>query len=209
MRKPSRLDMLRARLAGAPSGPRRPDARRAALIEAAGALFIERGVDATTVEEIAALAGLAKGTVYHYFATKTELLDALRDRFTNDFNRRLTDAVAACDPDDWPGRLDAWLREAVIAYFEMHALHDVVFHGSERPVREAMGEVALVQDLAALLRAGDAVGAWQTPRALDIAVIMFHGLHGAADEAMLNGCPPENVCALLLPLFSRMIGARD
>ncbi|WP_157219117.1 TetR/AcrR family transcriptional regulator [Flavisphingomonas formosensis] len=207
-RRPSRLDRLRARVAGAPPGPRQPDRRRAALIEAAGALFVEKGVEATTVEEIAARAGLAKGTVYHYFATKTELLDALRDRFATDFHSRLIDAVATCDPDDWAGKLRAWLREAVTAYFDMHALHDVVFHGSERPVREAMGDIALVQHLALLLRDGDAAGAWQVPRPREVAVILFHGLHGAADEAMLDGRPAEDVRALLVSLYERMIGVQ-
>jgi len=206
MRRPSRIDRLRQRLASAPPTPSRHDARRAALIDAAGALFVEKGVEATTVEEIAARAGLAKGTVYHYFATKADLLGALRERFSTDFGRRIAEAVARRDAEDWSGRLDSWLHEAVTAYFDMHALHDVVFHGSERPVREAMGEVTLVRDLAALLREGDAAGAWQAPRPLDVAIIMFHGLHGAADEAMLNGDPAESVCALIVPLFRRMIG---
>jgi len=53
--------------AGASSGPRRADIRRAALLDAAAELFIKQGVEATTTDEIAAGAGVAKGTLYHYF----------------------------------------------------------------------------------------------------------------------------------------------
>src|SRR3546814_5880367 len=65
------------------SAPRRSEVRRGALIEAAGTLFVEQGVDATTVDDIARRAGVAKGTFYHYFGSKACMLDALRERFSD------------------------------------------------------------------------------------------------------------------------------
>jgi len=46
---------------------------RAALAEAGLGLFAARGVAATSIEQIAAAAGVAKGTFYNYFATKEDL----------------------------------------------------------------------------------------------------------------------------------------
>lgn len=53
---------------------RRPDARPQELLEAAMTVFAEKGYRNTRLEEIAEAAGVTKGTIYHYFATKEELL---------------------------------------------------------------------------------------------------------------------------------------
>jgi AcrR family transcriptional regulator len=58
--------------------------RRAYLLDAAAAVFAERGYAAATVDAIAAKAGMSKKTVYRVFDSKLALLDALiDDRFFN------------------------------------------------------------------------------------------------------------------------------
>src|SRR5262245_66406031 len=52
----------------------RSERTRAAIREAANALFLEHGVDATTVDAICAAAGVSKGTFYLYFHRKEDLL---------------------------------------------------------------------------------------------------------------------------------------
>lgn len=47
--------------------------RRETIISAATALFYEKGFTATTMEEIAAVAEVSKGTLYLYFGSKDEL----------------------------------------------------------------------------------------------------------------------------------------
>lgn len=56
---------------------RRKDARPAELLDAALALFVEKGFAATRSEEVAARAGVSKGTLYLYFPSKEELLKAV------------------------------------------------------------------------------------------------------------------------------------
>jgi len=58
------------------------DAKKAAIVAAAWDLVAASccGWDGTTVDDILAAAGVSKGTFYHYFASKDELLDALLDR---------------------------------------------------------------------------------------------------------------------------------
>ena|SRR5690348_9788363 len=53
---------------------RRPDHRPDELLEAALHIFAERGYANTKLEDIAAKVGVTKGTIYHYFATKEDLL---------------------------------------------------------------------------------------------------------------------------------------
>lgn len=51
--------------------------RRTQLIDTALALFAERGIEATRVSDIAEVAGVAQGLLYHYFRSKDELLAAI------------------------------------------------------------------------------------------------------------------------------------
>ncbi|WP_293207215.1 helix-turn-helix domain-containing protein, partial [Parvibaculum sp.] len=48
------------------AGSRRRERMRAILIEASLRLFAQKGVDATTIDEIVTVAGVAKGTFYNY-----------------------------------------------------------------------------------------------------------------------------------------------
>ncbi|MDG0857448.1 TetR/AcrR family transcriptional regulator [Pelomonas puraquae] len=64
-------------LSTAPVRQRRKDARPQELLDAALALFVEKGFAATRSEEIAARAGVAKGTLYRYYPSKDELFKAM------------------------------------------------------------------------------------------------------------------------------------
>lgn len=48
-------------------------------MNAAERLFLEKGVDSTTINEIVEAAQVAKGTFYHYFSSKNEILRRLAD----------------------------------------------------------------------------------------------------------------------------------
>ncbi len=56
---------------------RRKEARPQELLSAALSLFVEKGFAATKVEEIAARAGVSKGTLFLYFNSKEDLFKAV------------------------------------------------------------------------------------------------------------------------------------
>ena len=60
-----------------PRWTRRKDARPEEITAAALELFTERGYAATRLEDVAARAGISKGTLYLYFANKEELFKAV------------------------------------------------------------------------------------------------------------------------------------
>jgi AcrR family transcriptional regulator len=57
-----------------PKWSRRPDARPREILAAALRVFAKRGYNATRLEDIAAAAGVTKGTIYYYFKNKDALL---------------------------------------------------------------------------------------------------------------------------------------
>jgi len=93
------------RTRGRPAGSGGPEAREA-LLDAAVALFAERGVAATTAVDIAARAGVTPAMIHYYFRGRDRLIDAVVDermaRFVAhvfgtppDRNASVGDAVAA------------------------------------------------------------------------------------------------------------------
>ncbi|MEV7469250.1 helix-turn-helix domain-containing protein [Streptomyces kronopolitis] len=83
-----------------PPGRLRADAahNRRALLDAAAATFAEQGMDAS-IAQIAARAGIGKGTVFRHFATKSDLVAAiLRDRL-DEFTAAGTALLDAADPE--------------------------------------------------------------------------------------------------------------
>ena len=78
---------------------RRKDARPAELLEAALALFVEKGFAATRSEEVAKAAGVSKGTLYLYFPSKEELLKAVIQHFLGaEIEAGIKEAAAAEGP---------------------------------------------------------------------------------------------------------------
>jgi AcrR family transcriptional regulator len=86
---------------------RRKQARPGELLDAALDLFVEKGFAATRSEEVAARAGVSKGTLFLYFPSKEELFKAvvrenLAGRFTEwnqefeDFEGSSADMVRHC-----------------------------------------------------------------------------------------------------------------
>lgn len=66
-----------ARTPRKPAHRRRKEARPAELTAAALDLFVEKGYAATRLDDVAAAAGVSKGTLYLYFESKEELFKAV------------------------------------------------------------------------------------------------------------------------------------
>jgi AcrR family transcriptional regulator len=77
------------------------EATRAALLEEATALFAKRGYAGTSLEDVATASQVTRGAVYHHFASKQALFEAVLDaqelRATAEV---VTAAAAAADPWD-------------------------------------------------------------------------------------------------------------
>lgn len=145
-----------------------PAERRAQLLDIGARLFAERPYDEVWIEEVAELAGVSRGLLYHYFPTK-------RDFFAAIVQRSADDLLAATEPD--PAQpvtvqlargLDAYLAHFVERHHGVRAVN----HGalSADPGIRAIvdGELATQQQ-----RILDALGLDPQDRAL--AAVAVHG----------------------------------
>jgi AcrR family transcriptional regulator len=69
--------------------------KRSRLVEAARAVFAEKGYASTRVADIAERAAVGKGTVYEYFSSKEELLFAVFESINAQISTRIDSAFAA------------------------------------------------------------------------------------------------------------------
>ncbi|MBB6050983.1 TetR/AcrR family transcriptional regulator [Armatimonas rosea] len=99
---------------------------RRAILEVARKRFLHYGFKKTTIDEIAADAGIGKGTVYLYFDNKEELLLTLArevKRNVTDQMRAITESLAS--PEE---KLRRMLLAAVLS---VHDVAQVTVHGTE------------------------------------------------------------------------------
>ena len=92
---------------------RRKDARPGELLAAALELFVEKGFAATRAEEVAKRAGVSKGTLFLYFASKEELFKAV---VRENISGRFTEWNA--EFDNFQGSTADLLRYSVRAWWE-------------------------------------------------------------------------------------------
>ena len=71
------------------------DERRRQIAAAAGDLFAERGVQATTVRAIGDRVGILSGSLYHHFKTKNDIVHELMRRYGADILERYGEQVQA------------------------------------------------------------------------------------------------------------------
>jgi len=162
----------------------RSAATRDALITAARRLFAAQGFAEVPTDAIVAAAGVTRGALYHQFADKTALFDAVMEAVEADIARRLADGVAAAGISDPVEALKhavrTWLDICVEPEIHRIALIDGPSvlgwtHWREVCQRHVFG---LVQ---ALLSQGIELGRIRAQPARPLA----HVLMGAGDEAAL------------------------
>src|SRR3984957_3226637 len=72
--------------------------RRTQLLDVGRALFAERGYEATSIEEVAARAGVSKPVVYEHFGGKEGLYAVVVDREMQSLTQRISSALTAAHP---------------------------------------------------------------------------------------------------------------
>ncbi len=152
--------------------------RQAEILAAARRVFSKRGYEAATLDEIAAAAGLAKGTLYLYFDNKEAIFwEAVRERLLG-LRRRAREVMAQAP--DVPARLraaiavrcelmrtDAEFMRIYLTEFGHLCAHPTRFR---KNFRELYLEMA--HDLAAVVEQGMREGALRPGPPLETALML-------------------------------------
>jgi AcrR family transcriptional regulator len=150
------------------------------IVEAAAGLFQERGFQETTMQEVASRSGLAVGTLYNYFRSKTDLGLALVRRDT-DAGLAAAERIVKRPPAD-PARALAAFMQRALAPFARHErkLWRELVSAALRDAQLAGGlftaDLRLLDQLATLVRALQGRGTLRSDvDAGRVAVVLYGG----------------------------------
>ncbi len=181
-----------------------PEVRRQQILDAAAQVFLDRGLAQATIADVAEAAGVAKGTVYLYFESKSALLTALRARYTNQW---LAQAGRLDTPPGRGGRLRQ-LRSFLGEMYDFSAanqqLHHLLFHAAEVSEDEP-----LEQARAALVRfvtRGAEAGEFAVDDPEETASFLLDGLHGLLLRSLHANRSRRAFVAAAWSLCARLLG---
>ncbi|MFT4263516.1 MAG: TetR family transcriptional regulator [Nocardioides sp.] len=100
------------------------------IIEVGRALIREKGIDATSMDEIAKAAGVGAGTLYRHFKTKDELYEAAMLAWAETVGAAV-DTALAVEGDD---------RDRLLAWLESYAGFLTAHKGAAWRITAAMGD---------------------------------------------------------------------
>lgn len=164
------------------------DTRRAELVEASTALFLEKGFEDTMVSDIVRRVGVAQGTYYYYFKTKEDVLDAALEGLLEEGAGRAA-RLADEGPESASQRLEGFMRALFSPRGGIEASERYAKLFREPAVHRHMEEVRfkkLHRVLAGLISSGAASGEFKPLRhteesaeiALRGAAAFIHSRHG-------------------------------
>jgi len=170
-----------------------PAVRRAELINCAQGLFLTRGYERTTINDVISATGLSKGAFYHHFRSKEDLLEAIAARFARESLSFIQHLQADLNLDALQrlNRLLAlsrdWKREHIP---ELRAMFTTLLKPENAVLYHRIVEAAfavLAPALAAIIAQGEAEGVFDAgdPRtAADTLLWLSNGRRGLVITAM-------------------------
>ncbi|TQI79390.1 TetR family transcriptional regulator [Serratia fonticola] len=190
---------------------KKPEVRRAEILQAAGKLFQEQGYETTSVDEIVRSAGIAKGTFYYYFKSKEEILAALAQQICADIVSR--SQIIADDP-----QLGAIEKFCAIIAAQNQTVEDgqSIVKDLHRPENRALHERSNIETvlsfgpiLASVVEQGNREGVFHVADPLSTVQFVLAGSLFLFGHQTFNWTPEEEAARMqaMLLLIERAFGA--
>lgn len=189
-----------------------PVVRRKEIIQVAEKLFAEQGYSKTSVEAIIHNAGIAKGTFYHYFKSKDELLGAIVEQIGLDLQSYYsailsTQGISAVD------KLQRMLRGPEKDAISNSVVMDIVHTHANRELQEKMNiqTIEVIAPLIAqVLVQGNKEGIFNAKNPEEIVQILLAGSQFLLDGGLFSWSAEKQVALLqtFQTLFESAIGVK-
>lgn len=83
------------------------------VLETAARLFAEKGFDKTSMQEIAAFAGISKGAIYHHFQSKEEIINKVKEKQSIKMIADMEERFKSMDGLTGKAKLSSVLKESL------------------------------------------------------------------------------------------------
>ncbi|MBL1223998.1 TetR/AcrR family transcriptional regulator [Enterococcus sp. BWR-S5] len=165
------------------------DERKTEILDTAKSLFLSKGYDKTTINDILKAIGIAKGTFYHYFKSKEEVMEAVVMRVIEQ------DMVIA---REIAANTELSALDKIIQYLlaqlpnENDEKSDMIeqFPNVENALMKQRAMEGTLQHicpiLAEIIEEGNKKGEFQTPFPLEAIQFLIAGIQTLLDERMMT-----------------------
>ncbi len=159
-----------------------PEERRQEIIATATRLFLAEGYDDTSMNDVMKALDVAKGTIYHYFSSKDELLEAVVDKLASDYAEHREELVKNTQGNA--------LEKIRVLFSRTESAHDqekyTHLHKTGNVKLHTWLLGALVEKLAplfgTLIRQGCQEGLFHTSHPHEVAELLLAGIQALTDE---------------------------
>ena len=187
-----------------------PEERRSEIIEVACDIFLKKGYEQTTMQEIIDGVGIAKGTIYHHFPSKDQLLDGVLDWLVAGYMTELEEAL-----EDLQGNSLERMQQLIIAGADHGSKEEMIDH-LHQPANSGM-HIRLLAKLvsrqaplyAKLIEEGCQEGLFKTAHPLECAEFLFSAVQFLTDMGIYHWSPGDlqRRIAAFPELIERQLGA--
>lgn len=175
-----------------PAHPKRRSKKRDAIVDAARHLFCADGYPGTSMDAVAASAGVSKATLYAHFPSKVELFREVLSSFTATYIRISAEVLEAPVEDGLTalarGFLELVLSPQAIGHYRV-----MIGQGSQFPEMvetfKAAGPEPVIKSVADYLRYQDERGSLRVPDPMLTADLFLHMVKGEAHSHALLSLP--------------------
>ena len=171
---------------------KKPTERKSDIIRTALLLFKSRGYEQTTMQEVMDQLGIAKGTIYHYFKSKEELLEAVVENLVAGNIEELQNLLDKTDGDALQK------IRCLIEAGNLAASHDELLEHLHQPGNTGMHirmlAAALTQQApiyAELIGQGCREGLFQTEHPLECAEFILSAIQFLTDAGLYPWSQPD------------------
>lgn len=182
------------------------EARISTILDAAVAVFLERGYENTTMEALAERAGLTKGGLYHHFRSKDEVLLGANQRFLVPVTGFMMAAAASPSPANGLASyirhyLEFWTARPREVAFTFLSLTKIMEDPKGRRLyRDYAEQMKLFFE--SMYRRGLECGEFRSIDSLNAAVALMSALDGVIAYLVLEDSPdPSATIAAFTDLF--------
>ncbi|HOP62490.1 MAG TPA: TetR/AcrR family transcriptional regulator [Spirochaetota bacterium] len=162
------------------------DERRGEIISAARELFQTKDYDKTTMQDIMNKLGIAKGTIYHYFSSKEDLLEAVIEDIVDEELRRKQELMNSDRVKKLPAleKLKVIITEDTIAEENDRILDSLHHHENTEMHTKQLGRyiVKLAPIWASIFIQGCEEGVFKTDYPLESAEFILAGVQFLTDK---------------------------
>jgi AcrR family transcriptional regulator len=188
----------------------RSERRVEIMLAAAGAVIGQRGLEAATMTDIAAQAGMSIGALYQYFPNKDALATALRASYAEEMDQRWSALVKVAGASPLSG-LAAHLIQLLTDFVEDHPAYLFLFEASVKSDRSEKARQELRRRFADLFMSRSAnLSQTDAMRVAEVALMIvkgWTGLYASRPSVERKGMQAEVATALTAYLRERLKGA--